>query len=201
MKKKIIENKKTKETKLLKSAFELFTQKDIQKVTVQEIVDAAGVAKGTFYLYFQDKFEIRDVLIRTEATHLFQKAHVELERNDIRGFEDSVIFLINQVLLELENNPVLLKFIERNLSWGIFRSHLEKAITDDTVNIVDDFNTRALENSYYFENPKVTLYIIIEMVGSSAYNSILYQEPLPIDEYKPYLFNAIRAILSQNKNR
>lgn len=199
MKQKVIENKRTKQMKLMQSAFELFCQNDIQKVTVQQIVDKAGVAKGTFYLYFKDKYEIRDLLISSEATNLFQKAHHQLEVNDIRNFEDSVIFLVNQVLIDLENNPILLNFIQRNLSWGIFQTHLKQAINDEGINLVDDFNTRALENGYYFEKPEVTLYLIIEMVGNACYNSIINKQPIAIHELKPYLFDAVRAILSQKK--
>ena len=111
MKSKVIENKKNKKNALLKSAFELFLKKDIHEVTVQDITKNANVAKGTFYLYFQDKYQIRDVLIQTEAKKLFESAQEELEKNDIQDFEDSVIFIINQVLLKLENNPIILKFI------------------------------------------------------------------------------------------
>ena len=78
------------------------------------------MAKGTFYLYFKDKYQARDVLIQNEAMRLFNNAHLELEKNDIQDFEDAVVYIINQVLLQLENNPIILKFIERNLSWGIF---------------------------------------------------------------------------------
>ena len=61
MKKEIKE--KDKEERLLKTAFELFTEKGIKDTSIQEIVDRAEVAKGTFYLYFKDKYEIRDILI------------------------------------------------------------------------------------------------------------------------------------------
>ena len=37
--------------------------------------------------------------------------------------------------------------------------------------------------------------MIIELAGSTCYDAILHNIPLPIEEYKPYLFNAIRAIL------
>ena len=96
MKSKIIENKKIKENNLLQAAFNLFTKEDIINVSVNDIVKNAGVAKGTFYLYFKDKYQIRDILIQKEAHRLFEEAHKQLEKNDIRNFEDSVIFLINQ---------------------------------------------------------------------------------------------------------
>ena len=91
-------NKKIKENNLLQAAFNLFTKHDITNVSVNDIVKNAGVAKGTFYLYFKDKYQIRDILIQKEAHRLFEEAHKQLEKNDIRNFEDSVIFLINQVL-------------------------------------------------------------------------------------------------------
>ncbi len=199
MKFKVLENKKNKKNALLKSAFDLFTKTDIHSVSVQDIVKQAGVAKGTFYLYFKDKYQARDVLIQNEAMRLFNNAHLELEKNDIQDFEDAVVYIINQVLLQLENNPIILKFIERNLSWGIFHEHLQNTIEGNTLDLVSNFRSLAEKNSYYFDRPEVVLYIIIETAGSTCYNSILYNQPLPIKEFKPYLFQSIRAILRSYK--
>lgn len=201
MKSKIIENKKIKENNLLQAAFNLFTKEDINNVSVNDIVKNAGVAKGTFYLYFKDKYQIRDVLIQKEAMRLFEEAHEQLEKNDIRNFEDSVIFLINQVLIRLESNPLILKFLERNLSWGVFHDQLKNAIDQDTFNLINEFNKNAKASGYEFENADVILYIIVELTGSTCYNSILHNQPLPIQEYKPILFDSIRAILSQGKRQ
>ena len=174
MKSKVLENKKNKKNALLKSAFDLFTKTDIHSVSVQDIVKQAGVAKGTFYLYFKDKYQARDVLIQNEAMRLFNNAHLELEKNDIQDFEDAVVYIINQVLLQLENNPIILKFIERNLSWGIFHEHLQNTIEGNTLDLVSNFRSLAEKNGYYFDRPEVVLYIIIETAGSTCYNSILY---------------------------
>lgn len=199
MKSKVLENKKNKKNALLKSVFDLFTKTDIHSVSVQDIVKQAGVAKGTFYLYFKDKYQARDVLIQNEAMRLFNNAHLELEKNDIQDFEDAVVYIINQVLLQLENNPIILKFIERNLSWGIFHEHLQNTIEGNTLDLVSNFRSLAEKNGYYFDRPEVVLYIIIETAGSTCYNSILYDQPLPIKEFKPYLFQSIRAILRSYK--
>ena len=125
----------------------------------------------------------------------------QLEKNDIRNFEDSVIFLINQVLIRLENNPLILKFVERNLSWGVFHAQLNTAIDNDSFNLIKEFNEIATANGYEFENSEVILYLIVELTGSTCYNSILHSQPLPIEEYKPILFDSIRAILSQGKKK
>lgn len=49
---------KTKQ-KLFDTAFNLFNQYGLENITVDRIVEKAGVAKGTFYIYFESK----DVLI------------------------------------------------------------------------------------------------------------------------------------------
>ncbi|WP_297507274.1 TetR/AcrR family transcriptional regulator [Thermococcus sp.] len=48
---------KTRE-KLVSAAMELFARKGFDKTTVDEIVAKAGVAKGTFYLYFKSKDDL-----------------------------------------------------------------------------------------------------------------------------------------------
>ena len=98
---KIDNNKQMKRESLLDSAFSLFIDNGFNKTSISDIVNNAGVAKGTFYLYFKDKYQIRDILIQKEAHRLFEEAHKQLEKNDIRNFEDSVIFLINKVLIRL----------------------------------------------------------------------------------------------------
>ena len=39
--------------------------------------------------------------------------------------------------------------------------------------------------------------MIIELVSSTCFNSILYNEPLPIEEFKPYLYELIRNLLKE----
>ena len=65
---KIDQKKREKKEALLLSAFELFTEKGIQNTSISEIVKRAKMAKGTFYLYFKDKFDIRDQLIARQAS-------------------------------------------------------------------------------------------------------------------------------------
>jgi AcrR family transcriptional regulator len=62
---------------LLRAAAEAFVARGVESVTVADITAAAGVAKGTFYLYFESKGHVlRDLRIqvseglRTAITHL-----------------------------------------------------------------------------------------------------------------------------------
>lgn len=55
---KLDTNKKKKRESLLNTAFSIFTSKGVSQTSISEIAERAGVAKGTFYLYFKDKYDI-----------------------------------------------------------------------------------------------------------------------------------------------
>lgn len=187
-----------KEEKLLNTAFKLFTEKGVKDTSIQEIVDNADVGKGTFYLYFKDKYEIRDILIAKKSHKLFNDALQALRKNYISSLPDQVVFIINYVIDELKKNKILLKFISKNLSWGIYSKTVNK-IYENSENEDDGIYQLFLkgieENNIKLKNPDVTLFMIIELVSSTCFNSILNDEPLPIDEFKPYLFDTIRKLI------
>lgn len=195
MKKTEIENK---EVRLLDTAFKLFTEKGIKNTSIQEIVDNADVGKGTFYLYFKDKYEIRDVLIEKESQKLFRDALKELRKTNIKDLSKQVIFIVDNVIEVLKKQPLLLSFISKNLSWGIYTKTVKK-LHDNTEADEDSiyllFKKGIEENNIKLKNPDVTLFMIIELVSSTCFSSITYKEPLPIDEYKPYLFDTITKLI------
>lgn len=198
--KKNEETEKNKETRLLETAFKLFTEKGIKDTSIQEIVDNANVAKGTFYLYFKDKYEIRDVLIARKSHKLFKEALGELRKNYISNLSDQIIFIINYVIDELSKAPTLLKFISKNLSWGIYNKTIYRIYEENDEDSVYKLFLKGIkENNIKLEKPEVTLFMIIELVSSTCFNSILYSEPLPINEFKPYLYKTIRSFIEAQK--
>lgn len=51
---------------LAESFKELVLKRPIEKITIKEITDRAGVIRPTFYNHFQDKYELLEWIIRTE---------------------------------------------------------------------------------------------------------------------------------------
>ena len=195
-------DKEEKENRLLNTAFKLFTEKGLKETSIQDIVDNASVAKGTFYLYFKDKYEIRDILIVKKSQKLFSDALKSLRKNYISDFSDCIIYIINYVIDELTKKPLLLQFISKNLSWGVFSKTvltLYDKSNEQEESVYDLFIKESEKSNIEFNNPEVTLFMIIELVGSTCFNSILYKEPLPIEEYKPYLYRAIRNLIKDEQ--
>ena len=69
---KLENNKQQKRTSLLDTAFKLFTTQGVSKTSIAEISQKAGIAKGTFYLYFKDKYDIRNKLVSHEASRCWR---------------------------------------------------------------------------------------------------------------------------------
>ena len=187
-----------KEARLLSSGFKLFTNKGFKETSIQEIVDDAQVAKGTFYTYFKDKFELRNVLIAKKSNKLFNDAFKELQKSNITKLDEQVIFIIYYIIDVLNKNQILLQFIAKNLSWGIYTKTINELYQNteaEESSIYQLFLKGIQEQNIRLDNPEVTLYMIIELVSSTCFNSILYKEPLPIQEFKPYLYAEIKNMI------
>lgn len=60
------QGKSTIDTLLAESFKELTLKQPIEKITIKEITDKAGVIRPTFYNHFQDKYELLEWIIVTE---------------------------------------------------------------------------------------------------------------------------------------
>jgi AcrR family transcriptional regulator len=100
---KMRKGEKTKQ-KLIEAATELFGRYDFDNVTVDAIVEAAGIAKGTFYIYFESK----DALIATllsdyvNSVDADYKAHLDSlpSETTARNMLLSLIAKITDVLID-----------------------------------------------------------------------------------------------------
>ena len=176
-------NKKQKKNALLQTAFDLFRDKGFAKTTISDIVSDAGLAKGTFYLYFKDKYDLRDRLVTYKTSQLFGNAHTALIEQNIQGFENQMFFVIDHIIDRLEKEPKLLQFISKNLSWGIFKNAFEKTVPENSRQFYDYYQDMLTQNHISCENQELMLFTILELVGSTCYSCILYQQPVSMVEY------------------
>ena len=162
---KLDSNKKKKETSLLDTAFELFTTKGLTKTSISDIVSKAGVAKGTFYLYFKDKYDLRNHLISHKSSQMFRKAIVQMK---VEKKEHD---------FESDKNALTTKASEKDVDFA----DVYNMIIENAPNTVKD--------------PEIMVYMIIELVSSTCYSAILYSEPCDMQTLKPYLYGSIKHIL------
>ncbi|MCI0356492.1 MAG: TetR/AcrR family transcriptional regulator, partial [Acidobacteria bacterium] len=48
---------------ILRAAKQVFSQKGFHTASVSDIIERAGIARGTFYLYFESKRDVFDKLL------------------------------------------------------------------------------------------------------------------------------------------
>lgn len=194
---KLETKKKSKESSLLNTAFEFFTTKGFSKTSITDIASKAGVGKGTFYLYFKDKYDIRNRLIARKSEQVFSHAAAALtEHTEHQSFEDKFIFLVDDIVNQLDENKSLLNFISKNLSWGVFMAALS-APADKNMDFRDAYYKLVSLSTKPIRDPELMLYMIVELVSSTCYSTILYKEPCSLEAFKPELYKTIRGIIAQ----
>ena len=195
---KVDHNKQQKRNSLLDSAFSLFIRNGFSKTSISDIVNAAGVAKGTFYLYFKDKYDIRNHLISHKASQVFLAAYTELQKHeDIVDFEDQVVFIIDNILNQFSENHSLVMLISKHLRWGFFTNSLIETPDKDVPAVYTIYQELLARSSHTYRDPELMMYMILELVSGVSYNTILYEQPLPLEKIKEPLYKVLRSIFSQ----
>lgn len=195
------QNKKRKHDALMATAFDLFSSKGIASTTISDIAEKANVGKGTFYSYFKDKNDIRNHIIARSSARIFLKAkeYVDSLPDVSRSVEENIILMCDNIIDQLCEDKRTLSFISKNLSWGVFRNVLTNEEDTEGVNFPAVFKESFEASPVKYKDPLIMIYMIIELVNGSCYSSILYDEPLPIDKLKPYLFDSIRAMIERQE--
>lgn len=197
---KIDINKHKKRISILNAAYELFSLQGFLSTSISDIAQKAGIAKGTFYLYFKDKMDIRNNLVAYKTNSLFFAANQELVKHRSSNpdfeitFENQLIFVVNYIIDSLTQDTKLMNFIHKNLSDALFHSSFSKE-TSELLEVRQIFFSMLEISNTKLDNPDIVLFLISELVGSTCYGPILLKEPVDIATFKPNLFQSITAIL------
>ncbi|WP_070000550.1 TetR/AcrR family transcriptional regulator [Cellulosilyticum sp. I15G10I2] len=134
---------------ILDAAGRLFGRKGYAKCTVNDILDAVGIAKGTFYYYFKSKEEVLDAIIDRVTETAAQRAR-EAAANPAFSPAMKILNVILSMRVESEEDhelleelhkpenalmhqksltsmvtivtPILAKVVEEGIDQGLFKS-------------------------------------------------------------------------------
>lgn len=196
---KIDVKKKRKHDSLLDAAFQLFIKNGFYKTSISDIVETAGVAKGTFYLYFRDKFDIRDHLISYKASQVFQSAYNALKESCVSSFEEQILFITDHILNQFTHDKNLVLFLSKHLSWGFFKDTLIRSELDNSLNIQEIFEIMLTNSGHVYRDPEIMMCLILELISGTSYQAILYGEPCSLEQLKPHLYKSILAIIRESE--
>ncbi|MDD7463239.1 MAG: TetR/AcrR family transcriptional regulator [Anaerococcus sp.] len=189
-------NKHKKVNSMLKSALHLFLEKGFDNTSIDEITKKSHVAKGTFYLYFKDKVDIRNKLIIDKSSEIIEEAYNHTRNKNYPSREDRIIDFCDYIINCLAGDQALLKLIHKNISTSLYREVLEENEEDNIIKQVLKDLEEDFKDTYTQDELMINLFIILEMLGSVLYSSIIHKEPADIEVIKPYLYKNIRKILA-----
>ena len=196
--KSLTQNKKQlKEEELFLAAYDLFLKNGIEKTSIDDITKNAKVAKGTFYLYFRDKYDILNKLILQKSNEIIREGLAKTNAFGSKDFKERTLFFIDYIINYLKDNVSLLKLINKNISWGLYRKAIMKPEAyNDVKKVLDIFVKNLTKSGMNEEEAEMTLFMIFELVGSICFTTIILKEPTDIESIKPILFKKILAMIS-----
>lgn len=186
---KILQKKNEKYQKLISAAFDLFENNGISAVSIDDIVKKAGVAKGTFYLYFKDKFDlISKLILKKAAEYMNLTSEIPDIKND-EEFDRCIKKYIDLLVEFLEKNKTLTLLIDKNVHICV------NAVIENREGTVKELYDKILS---YFESLgfpaqeiSIKMYLCIDLIVSSCCNAILRGKPYSLNEVKPHLYDIV----------
>lgn len=188
------ENKLKKRNKILDAAYNLFAKNGINTTPIDEVVKCAGVAKGTFYLYFHDKYDLMDQIILYKSAAIIKSVIAQMKNiNTDNKMEaiDQLTFFVDAIIDYMIENKEMLSVISEKSS--ILYSLI---IDNGDDNIKLDFDYLIVKLGNPPENAKKLLLLVSTMIFTTASNAILSRSPFTIEEIRPEIHLAVKKMLA-----
>ncbi|MDD6726563.1 MAG: TetR/AcrR family transcriptional regulator [Lactimicrobium massiliense] len=192
----ILHKKLEKRKKLLDSSYELFVEKGISNVSIAEICQKAGIAKGTFYLYFTSKEDIARALNRRISFTLMQKAYDEVNRNRKDTFADNVITMANFIIDYFHADTETLKMMRKDFIFPLTVDDFDNSTNPLMISLRQEISDYASVSGYSNHEILFRLYSLLSMIAGICHSVIIDHFPdTDIDDLKPVLFDMIRKAI------
>jgi AcrR family transcriptional regulator len=98
---------------ILRTALRVFAEKGYHRTSVSDVVEAAGVARGTFYLYFESKSLIFLALVDELLDHLRRNVSGVDLRPGAAPVDRQIVAIVEHVLRTTEQNRALATILFR----------------------------------------------------------------------------------------
>ncbi len=185
------QSEKTK-GKLIRSAKKIFSEKGFWDTKVSDIVKDAGVAQGTFYLYFKSKDEIFKELVLEIRNHIIEI--IDKYKNADENIIKTLIDLKSEILEYLYQN----KEIARIFLFQLFTKEELMQIYFETLNYIEDFDKNLIQKGVakgVIKYPDVENIInIILGYGRRLFETEVLLKGKPLDEVKKIQKEGIQII-------
>jgi AcrR family transcriptional regulator len=182
---------KNKKDELVDIAGEFFFTKGFAKTSIQNIIDKAEIAKGTFYHYFKSKDDILDAMAKRYVKGFYKKADhiITSDLNAVDKFNKFFSFSQQFKMGNIKVMRVLTKVImsENNLA---LRNRMLKHTMNEVAPIYEKIINQGVEEKLFnVFNPALTSKFLI---NSFAVNGEMMTEFLLAEKYTQEVLDGLR---------
>ena len=195
---KISEKQQNKRTNILDAAYELFIEKSFSNTSIDDVVKSAGIAKGTFYLYFKDKHDLMERIIIRKGALILRYVIEELMKKKETcqmSFCEHMLFITEKIVDYLEQHKEIITLMGKNFSSCL--SYFSTIEDDELKSMLSELVQENIENGFSEQETLKRIYLIVTLVGSVCYDSFVYESPFKISEIKPLLYRSVKAVISE----
>lgn len=195
---KISEKQQNKRTNILDAAYELFIEKSFNNTSIDDVVKSAGIAKGTFYLYFKDKHDLMErIIIRKSAIILRYVLEELMKKKETckMTFSEQMLFITEKIVDYLEQHKEIITLMGKNFSSCL--NYFSTIEDDELKSMLNELVHENTVNGFSEQETLQRIYLIVTLVGSVCYDSFVFESPFKISEIKPLLFKSVEAVISE----
>ena len=150
---RIAKNPEERKTKILESAVKLFKEKGYEHTVVSDIVKEAGIAQGTFYLYYKSKDDIFVAVLEHFQESMIEELVQIQERTDLNPVQKLNYLTSLEFTLNREQDDLVLQMhLEKNA--GIHQRYLIRTINRLTPIYASIIEEGIKEGFFHTQYPK-----------------------------------------------
>ncbi|TYT74839.1 TetR/AcrR family transcriptional regulator [Desulfobotulus mexicanus] len=179
-------HKATTRQNILDAAIAIFREKGFQKTRVSDIVSAAGLAQGTFYLYFKSKEDIAREICRNfmdSFSGIVEADHNIFESKTIDELNSRLRQMVFSALKVFKNNAEAAEIVLREGigQGGLFKELYENLIIRFIELLGEKIANGRSQNMLGIPNPDTAAVFIVGLVERSFFFFMVMRKDLNID--------------------
>ena len=179
-----------KKKKIIETAYQLFINAGISATAIDDVVKSAGIARGTFYLYFKDKSDLLEQMVFYKSAETMKELMLETEQmlSPEVGFLTLVRRFVELFIRFYAEHKDVMMVLSKNMT--SFLRHFPDLQDPEAQAFYDKIVDRFVAYGYTRDNAHKMIYIVIEMLSSVCADAILYD--------KPFTLSSLRRMITES---
>lgn len=183
-----------KKALIMDAAVRVFEEKGLEKTSVRDIMKEAGFGLGTFYLYYDDKNDLKERMVLDMAMDIIYCAEERVTGEDLN---DRFISFVDYIMDYLIAHPFELDLLSKNITWALYadiENDQRLSDADSTLKFMLNRYQNLFSANYSEAQQLYILAMTFEIVISTCRSALMDESNLTIDQMKPVLFAVIKKI-------